>query len=68
MPEYEAIKKGITGDFFKENDIEDLSDKISYWTSLTPEQRTSCRNEARDTIVKEWSVDYQINLLSKILK
>ena len=68
MPEYEAIKKGITGDFFKENDIEDLSDKISYWTSLTPEQRTICRNVARETIVNEWSVDYQINVLSNILK
>lgn len=66
-PEYEAIKKGVTGDFFKENDIDDLANKIDYWISLTPEQRSNSRNIARETIVNEWSVDYQINLLTKIL-
>lgn len=68
MPEYEAIVEGKTGDFFVEDDIEDLASKIARWVSLSSEQREACRNMSRATILDEWSVDYQVNLLSKVLK
>lgn len=67
MPEYEAIVKGKSGDFFEEDNIVDLANKIEYWTTLTEEQRILCRDVARSTILNEWSVDYQISLLSEVL-
>lgn len=67
MPEFEAIVEGKTGDFFKEDDIQDLTKKIAYWISLSNEQRNRCRNIARSIILEEWSVDYQVNLLTKVL-
>lgn len=67
MPEFEAVIDGKTGSFFSENDIEDLSKKIAHWTSITEHQRADCRSIARQTIEQEWSVDYQIILLKKVL-
>ena len=67
MPEFEAIVDGKTGSFFKENNIEDLAKHIQHWVSLSNEQRHECRSIAREIIEKEWSVDYQIDLLKKLL-
>lgn len=67
MPEFEAVVDGKTGAFFRENDVEDLANKIIYWTSITEQQRDECRLIARQTIEQVWSVDYQINLLKKVL-
>lgn len=67
MPEFEAIVDGKTGSFFQENDIEDLAKHIQHWVSLSNEQRQECRSIARKTIENEWSVDYQIDLLKKML-
>lgn len=68
MPEYEAIIPGITGEFFKDNDVEDLSNVILNWVGLTDSQRKEIRNAARETILKSWSVQYQISLLETLLK
>lgn len=68
MPEFEAIKEGVTGDFFEENNIEDLADKIKKWVLLSKDKRARCRQIARRTIVEEWSVDYQIELLQRNIK
>lgn len=68
MPEFESIVDGKTGALFKENDISDLLEKIKYWCSLTQEERTKTRAIARKYVLKEWSVDYQIKVLKKILK
>jgi len=47
MPEFEAIEEGITGCFFKENDVEDLVKTINKWFALAIERdkiRKSCFN------------------------
>ena len=67
MPEYEAIIEGKTGDFFKEDNVQQLAEKIEYWTSLSDEQRNECRKNARKTITQEWSVEYQMSLLKRLL-
>lgn len=38
MPEFEAIKEGITGAFFKEDDINSLADAICNWISACGER------------------------------
>lgn len=67
MPEFEAIIDGKTGSFFHEDNIEDLAENIRRWVMLSDEKRDECRRIARKTIVDEWSVDYQIKLLTKLL-
>lgn len=68
MPEFESIVEGETGSLFKENDIEDLVEKIKYWCCLNKKQRTHTRDIARQLILSEWSVDYQIQILKSLLK
>lgn len=68
MPEYEAIKDGETGSFFIEDDVVDLASKISLWTNLKEVERKKVRHSCRKTILKEWSVDYQIGILKEVLK
>lgn len=68
MPEFESIIEGETGSLYKENDIEDLLEKIKYWCNLSKEQRIYTREVARKLILDEWSVDYQIKLLNSLLK
>ncbi len=68
MPEFEAIQPGLTGDFFKENDVNDLSLTIERWISVSPNDRVSIREIARKKIINEWSVQYQIDLLKRVIK
>lgn len=68
MPEFECIIDGKTGSLFQEDNISDLLEKIKYWCFLDDSQREQTRLLARQVILKEWSVDYQINLLKSILK
>lgn len=65
-PEFEAIIPGVTGDFFKENDVEDLSKTIERWVNLPIDKRSEVRRIARETIQKEWSVTYQIDVLKEL--
>lgn len=67
MPEFESIIENVTGSLFQDNDIEDLMDKIDYWCKKPSSERDCLRNEIRQHIIKGWSVDYQINILNKIL-
>ena len=68
MPEYEAIVEGKTGGYFEEGNIPQMAEQIEHWISLSSQQREECRSVARKTILEEWSVDYQINLLKNLLK
>ena len=66
-PEFEAIKPGETGDFFIENDVDSLVDCIKKWINLPDYDRQLVRVTARAEIEKNWSIEYQINLLQKVL-
>jgi glycosyltransferase involved in cell wall biosynthesis len=67
MPEYEAIQKGKTGFFFKENNIRDLSDKIEKCLSIETEKREEVRKDCYAIIDEKYNTCYQINLLKKLL-
>lgn len=66
-PEFETIKTGKTGDFFKENDISDLSNKIEKWLSLESVKREKIRNACYTIIDEKYNPHYQVNLLRKLL-
>lgn len=68
MPEFEAIIPGKTGEYFKEDNINDLCDKLRTWTSLDNEQRECVRAAAFAEIDRKWNVNYQIDVIKQILK
>jgi len=56
-PEYSAIRPMITGDFFKQGDIQSLSDVIKKW--ISPEfisRRDAVRKNCYDEIDMNWTI------------
>jgi glycosyltransferase involved in cell wall biosynthesis len=68
MPEFEAIHPGITGDFFEQDNIEDLKEKIKKWISVTDEERERTRLQAYQEIDRKWNIHYQIEVLKQVLQ
>ncbi len=50
MPEFEAIKDGVTGSFFTKNDVEDLASKIRFWLELQDSTYSNNSKEAMKII------------------
>lgn len=68
MPEFEAIRPGVTGDFFKEDDVKDLAVVIRRWTAMTAEKREEVRQAAFEEIDRKWNVGYQMDIIQQTLK
>lgn len=66
MPEFEIIKEGISGDFFEEDNVDDLAIKIQKWINISSDQREKTRLEAYKLIDERYNPHYQINVLKKI--
>lgn len=66
-PEFEAIREGFTGSFFKENDVYSLADAIKKWIGHDLIRRNETRKYAREEIEQRWCVDGQIKTLKHIL-
>ena len=66
-PEFEVIKEGKTGSFFKHNDIESLADTISNWFALHSNDRDKVRQACQSEIDKSWTPQYQLNVLKKVI-
>jgi glycosyltransferase involved in cell wall biosynthesis len=66
-PEFESIIPGITGDFFEQDNIKDLSEKIRKWTSLTSDERIQTRQNAYQEIDRKWNIHYQIKIMKKVI-
>lgn len=67
MPEFEAIQKGVTGDFFTKDDVQSLSDTIARWFTINhdrEEVRKACYNE----IDTNWNPNNQISIIKEHLK
>lgn len=67
MPEFEAIKQGETGDFFKYNDIHSLVRTIQKWTVLGID-REEIRKKCYEIIDTKYNPHYQINVLKNQIK
>ena len=68
MPEFEAIQAGITGDFFKMDDVEDLTNVISHWFVSKQKQRDEVRKACFKEIDTKWNPYYQMEVIRKNLK
>lgn len=66
-PEFESIRPGVTGDFFKQFDVEDLARVIRQWVDRTPQQRARTAQEAFQEVDQKWSVEHQIEVFRSVL-
>ena len=67
MPEFEAVKENITGDFFKYGDINSLALKISEWFQNNGEKRESVRQSCMKEIDDNWTPWFQLEVLKEHL-
>lgn len=68
MPEFEAVKPGVTGDFFKYNDISSLVFAIEKWFSQPQYSRSAIRKACFEEIDNYWTPSFQMNVIKQVIK
>lgn len=68
MPEFEAIKPGVTGDFFDYGNTESLAESISRWFTDNKRKRQQIRDNCFAEIDNYWNPYFQIEVLKTFLK
>lgn len=66
-PEFEAIKSGVTGDFYDYGSVESLTSTVEKWFE-THDDRELSRYACYKEIDSNWNPAYQINVLKANLK
>ena len=66
-PEFESIRPGVTGDFFRQNDVDDLKRVIEKWLCRSDEEREAVAKAAFNEIDRMWNVDYQLSVFRCVL-
>jgi glycosyltransferase involved in cell wall biosynthesis len=66
MPEFEAIIKGHTGDFFQYNNIDSLVETTINWLACSKNNRENIRTACFDIIDKKYNPYYQLNIFNEI--
>lgn len=66
MPEFEVIKNGETGMFFKENDVEDLANTIMIWLKVSKNKREEIRSKCYAIIDEKYNPHYQIKVFKNV--
>lgn len=67
MPEFEAIRKDITGDFFEAGNSRSLVDSISHWFINHEEDREQIRRNCYNEIDSHWNPQYQVNVINEAI-
>lgn len=67
MPEYEAIVPGITGNFFEYENVKSMTEAIKQWLKDHAGQREEVRKACYEEIEKNWSPEFQMEILRKFL-
>ena len=68
MPEFEAIRKGLTGDFFERGNLYSLAQVISNWFAANSVRRNEVRQACYKEIDTHWTPQVQLDVLKKYLK
>ena len=63
MPEFEAIREGETGTFFKNGSVDSLADGIERWFKTHQDDRETVRTLCMKEIDDNWTPQYQLNIL-----
>jgi len=65
MPEFESINKGITGDFFIEDNIDSMNAKAEKWLVNDKVSRDDTRKKCFKVIDEKFNPNYQIEIFKK---
>lgn len=68
MPEFEAIIPNRTGLFFKRNNVDSLVYEIQQWFDKNQNNRDAIRKECFREIDLNWTPEYQLTVLKKLIK
>lgn len=68
MPEFESVRPGITGDFFRQDDADDLKETIKRWITLSAAERHAARLAAFEEIDRKWNIHYQMDIIKKVIQ
>ena len=68
MPEFEAIREGVTGTFFQNGSVESLAEGITRWFYQHKDERDIVRSACMKEIDESWTPYYQISVLKEHLK
>lgn len=68
MPEFEAIRDGVTGTFFKNGNVDSLAKGIASWFEKHKNDREDVRKACMKEIDENWTPQFQLNVLRKHLK
>jgi glycosyltransferase involved in cell wall biosynthesis len=66
-PEFEAIKPGVTGDFYEYGSVSSLADTISKWFLDHKDKRENVRKECYKEIDTNWNPFFQMEVIKKYL-
>jgi glycosyltransferase involved in cell wall biosynthesis len=67
MPEIESINKGVNGDLYKYNSLEDLANVIENWLLAKPIKDQSLVNDCYKIIDDYYNPDYQLKIFESVL-
>lgn len=67
MPEFEAIKEGITGEFFERDNAESLANSITNWLSTHENKREEVRNACFKEIDEHWNPHKQLEIIKNVI-
>lgn len=67
MPEFEAIKEGETGAFFKRGDVDSLAHSISSWFAEKADLRADVRTACMKEIDENWTPRFQLDVIKEHL-
>ncbi|MCR4920739.1 MAG: glycosyltransferase [Bacteroidaceae bacterium] len=67
MPEFEAIREGVTGGFFHAGDVHSLASAIQTWLAKHGGQRDEVRQACYREIDAGWTPQFQMNVIRKAL-
>lgn len=68
MPEFEAIREGITGTFFRNGDVEALAEGIARWFEKHKNDREEVRQACMKEVDENWTPQFQLKVLREHLK
>jgi glycosyltransferase involved in cell wall biosynthesis len=66
-PEFEAIRPGITGDFYKHGSVEGLADCILNWFTSHCANREDVRMDCFKEVDENWNPHKQIKILKNVI-
>ncbi len=64
MPEFEAIEKNVTGDFFEKNNVQSIVRTIINWSN-TKKTRNEIRNNCFEVIDNKFNPNYQLKVIKE---